>query len=441
MQSLWEKEVILKTFPKLEENKTTDVLIIGGGMVGILCAYFLQHYGVEYCLVEAGRIADGVTGHTTAKLTAQHGLIYREIAERYGAEAAARYYDVNCTALENYRVLCKGISCDWEEKDNYVYSVKNRFGLEREMKVLGRIGAKVSFADTLPLPFATCGAVCFPKQAQFHPLKFIKAVTENLTVYEQTRVTGFGEYIRGKGVRKVFLSGGKTIFAKNIIVATHFPMLNKHGCFFMKLYQHRSYVCALKKAPDLQGMYVDEDKKGFSFRNAGEYLLLGGGGHRTGKKGGSYTEVRGAGERLYPQAEECCRWSAQDCMSLDGIPYIGRYSKGSRGLFVATGFNKWGMTSSMVAAMLLTDILMGKKNEYEALFSPSRPVITTQLAVNLAESLHGLLSFSEKRCPHLGCALKWNEEEHSWDCPCHGSRFGEEGKLLDNPANKNLKKI
>lgn len=439
MKSLWEKEVILDSFPKLEGEHKTDVLIVGGGMAGLLCAYFLQKHGVDYCLAEAGRIAEGVTGHTTAKITSQHGLLYHEIADRYGTEAALRYYSANQAALEVYRTLCHQAACDFEEKDNYVYSVKNRRKLEWEMTVLDRIHVKASFAETLPLPFGTCGAVAFPNQAQFHPLKFLKMITPDLKVYENTKAVAFDAYEKRSGRRKVLFSGGTVVYAKEIIVATHFPMLNKHGSFFMKLYQHRSYVTAWKNAPQMLGMYVDEDNKGFSFRTSGDYLLLGGGGHRTGKKGGSYTELRGAGETFYPQAEEVCRWAAQDCMSLDGIPYIGAYSKGSKHLYAATGFNKWGMTSSMVAAMLLTDLVLGKKNEYEDLFSPSRPMLTGQLAMNLAESVAGLLSFSKKRCPHLGCALKWNNEEHSWDCPCHGSRFSEGGALLDNPANADLK--
>ncbi len=439
MRSLWEKEVSMPSFPRLEGERKTDVLIVGGGLTGVLCAYFLQKYGVDYCLVDAGRIAERVTGHTTAKITSQHGLVYHEIAGRYGTEAAALYHAANQTALENYRVLCKGIDCDWEEKDNYIYSVKNRKKLEREMRALERIHAKTSFAEVLPLPLHTCGAVTFPGQAQFHPLKFLKEITKGLNIYENTKVSAFGACTGAEKMRSVALSGGGTVLTKKIIVATHFPMLNKHGSYFMKLYQHRSYVLALKETPHYPGMYADEDKKGLSFRNAGEYLLLGGGGHRTGKDGGGFTELRGVGEKFFPQATEVCRWAAQDCMSLDGIPYIGQYSKRTKGLFAATGFNKWGMTSSMVAAMLLSDLILEKNNDYEGLFSPSRPMLTGQLTINLAESALGLLSFSKHRCPHLGCALKWNREEHSWDCPCHGSRFSEEGTVLNNPANGNLR--
>lgn len=428
--SLWEKDTELPAFESLNGEKKTEVLIIGGGLAGILCAYFLQKLGVEYCLVEADKIGAGITGHTTAKITAQHGLIYHKIAGKYGLEAAARYLEINRMALENYRVLCKEMQCDFAEKDNFVYSIENREKLEREMKVLERLGADAKFTEVLPLPFPTYGAVSFPKQAQFHPLKFLAGISKNLVIYEHTKVREF----RGK---TVVTDKGK-ITAKQIIVATHFPMLNKHGGYFLKLYQHRSYVLGLKNAPSLEGMYVDEEKKGFSFRNAGDYLLFGGGSHRTGKQGGSYTELRQAAAVYYPQAKEVFHWAAQDCMTLDSLPYIGKYAKGTKGLYVATGFNKWGMTSSMAAAMILSDMLLGKENDNVRVFSPSRGILSGQLFLNLAESTAGLLSFSKKRCPHLGCALKWNREEHSWDCPCHGSRFDADGHLLDNPANGDL---
>ncbi len=208
--------------------------------------------------------------------------------------------------------------------------------------------------------------------------------------------------------------------------------------YFLKLYQHRSYVIGLKGAPKMDGIYVDEDKKGFSFRTAGDLLLLGGGSHRTGRKGGSYTELRRAAALFYPEATETVHWATQDCMSLDSLPYIGPYSKRTDGIYVATGFHKWGMTSAMVAAILLKDFVIERKNEDAKLFSPSRSMLSGQLFLNLAEAAAGMLSFSKKRCPHLGCALKWNEQEHSWDCPCHGSRFCEDGSLLNNPSNSDL---
>ena len=257
-------------------------------------------------------------------------------------------------------------------------------------------------------------------------MKFIAAIAGELRIFERTKVLELGP---GKAV-----TTGGTISADKLIIATHFPVLNKHGGYFLKLYQHRSYVLALKNAPDIQGMYLDEDEKGLSFRNYGDLLLLGGGSHRTGKQGGSWTELERFARHCYPDAQPAARWAAQDCMTLDGVPYIGPYSKRTRGLYVATGFNKWGMTSSMAAAEVLTDLVLNRKNPCTELFSPSRTMLRPQLAVNALESSLGLLTPTVPRCPHMGCALKYNAAEHSWDCPCHGSRFGEDGTLIDNPA-------
>ena len=185
-------------------------------------------------------------------------------------------------------------------------------------------------------------------------------------------------------------------------------------------------------------MYVDEAQTGMSFRNYQNLLLIGGGDHRTGKKGGNWQELTAFASRHYPRAREVYRWAAQDCMTLDAVPYIGQYSKNTPNLYVATGFNKWGMTSAMVSAMILTDCILDRQTPYAEVFSPSRSILHPQLAANAFEATVNLLTISKKRCPHLGCALKWNEQERSWDCPCHGSRFTEDGVLLDNPATGNL---
>lgn len=224
-----------------------------------------------------------------------------------------------------------------------------------------------------------------------------------------------------------------------MIVTTHFPFINKHGSYYLKLFQHRSYVIALEHAQNVEGMYVDECKTGFSFRNYDDLLLLGGGGHRTGKNGGNWNELRRFADENYPNAVEKYHWAAQDCMSLDNIPYIGNYSKHTPNLYTVSGFNKWGMTGAMVAAMLLSNQVCGMKNDFEEVFCPSRSILKQQLFVNAFESAKNLLTPSKKRCPHLGCALKWNPAEHSWDCTCHGSRFDESGRVLDNPANGDLK--
>ena len=257
-------------------------------------------------------------------------------------------------------------------------------------------------------------------------------MAEDLTVYENTPVRSLE---KGYAVT----DHGK-IYAEDMIVATHFPFWNRHGNYFLKLYQQRSYVLALENAPPLGGMYLEERENGLSFRSHSGRLLLGGGGHRTGFPGGGWRELEDFAHAHYPDASVLCRWATQDCMSLDGIPYIGQYSARTPNLYVATGFNKWGMTSAMAAARILSDRISGKDNPYASLFSPSRNMLCPQLWSNAKEAVKHLLTVSPRRCTHMGCALQWNPQEHTWDCPCHGSRFEENGTLIENPATENLKK-
>ena len=427
MESIWRKTAELPHFPPLEGNLKTDVLVIGGGMAGLLCAWRLAQAGVNCTLVEAGRICGGTTGNTTAKLTCQHGLIYDKLIRTFGLERARLYLEGNQAALDCFRQLCQTIDCDFEEQDSFVYSRNSRKKLDKELIALNRLGAQAELAENLPLPFSTAGAVRLRRQAQFHPLKFAAAIAKGLPIFEHTRVL---ELAPGRAV-----TSRGFIQAEAIIAATHFPMLNKHGWYFLKLYQHRSYVLALENAPALDGMYVDEASGGLSFRGWRGRLLLGGGAHRTGKPGGGWEPLERFARRRYPESQVSARWAAQDCMSLDRVPYIGLYSKGTARLYTASGFNKWGMTSSMLSAMLLSDLLLNRNSPYAQIFSPSRSVLRSQLAANALESVMGLLTPTAPRCPHMGCALKYNAAEHSWDCPCHGSRFEEDGTLIENPAN------
>lgn len=431
MESYWKKNVKMPRFEDLRGDLKTDVLIIGGGMAGILCAYFLREAGVDCVIVEADRIGMGITGNTTAKISSQHGLIYADLYRRLGKERASLYLRANEEAIGDYRRLCQGMDCEFEEQNSFVYSLNDAEAIEKEAEALEKIGYSAMIRDRLALPFSIAGAVGFSHQAQFHPLKFLSQIAAPLTIYENTRVK---ELIG----RVAVTDGGARIRAERIVVATHFPFLNKHGSYFLKMYQSRSYVCAFCGADKVDGMYLDASGEGLSFRNAGDLLLIGGGSHRTGKKSAAWRSAEEFAKKHYPDAKCEYRWATQDCMTLDRMPYIGQYSARTQGLYVATGFGKWGMTSSMVSARLLTSLLLGNGSVYESLFSPSRSILHPQLAVNAWEAASHLVSFSTKRCPHMGCALQWNPQERSWDCPCHGSRFDERGRLLDNPATGDL---
>lgn len=431
MESIWQKTAELPHFPTLDKDIKTDVLVIGGGLAGILTALKLREKGVNCIIVEKDRICQRVTGNTTAKITSQHGFCYSKIFKSNGFESAKIYLHANQQALYEYEKLCENIDCDFEKKDNFVYATDGMNLIDEELKTLWKLGFDAEFQDKLPIPVNQIGAIKFKNQAQFNPLKFVKEIAKDLTIYENTFVKKIDD-------TSAITEKSKITF-KKAVIATHFPIINNHGLFFMKMYQYRSYVIALENAPQINGMYVDEYEKGMSFRNYQNLLLLGGGSHKTGKDGGNWAELRKFAKTEYPDAKEIAFWATQDCKTLDHIPYIGPYYKGSKNLFVATGFNKWGMTNSMVSAMILSDLITEKENPYAKVFDPSRSILKPQLLVNGFESIKNLLTPTPKRCPHLGCALKWNKAEHSWDCACHGSRFTEKGKLLENPANGDLK--
>ena len=429
MNSIWAETAATTEFPPLCGDTKTDVLIIGGGIAGILCAYYLQQAGVDYLLTEGQRVGSGITKNTTAKITSQHGLLYQKLRKSAGIERAKMYLDANQLALAKFRDLCSGMDCKFEEKDAFVYSLRDKKAIEDEVAALQALDFPAEYQEAIPLPFHIAGAVKFPKQAQFHPMKFLAQISQGLNIREHT-------FVQELAPRMAITNRGK-ITADHIIVTTHFPIFNKHGAYWLKMYQHRSYAIALEGGPQVDGMYLEETDDGMSFRNYGDLLIVGGGDHKTGKQGGGWPLLRDFASNVYPRTQERFAWATQDCMTLDGLPYIGRYGKSAEGLYVATGFNKWGMTSAMVSAMILTDMILGKQNDFTEVFCPQRSILKPQLLVNGLSAAGNLLTPSRKRCPHMGCALKWNAAQRSWDCPCHGSRFGEDGTLIDNPATGN----
>lgn len=430
MDFLWTKDIESVSFPTINSSLETDVIVIGGGMAGILCAMELQKAGADYVLLEGRKIGRGITKGTTAVLTAQHDTLYQDMIKKFGMEKSKLYLEANLEAVKEFYSLSKKIDCDFEERSSVMYSIDNRSLMEREAEAVKSLGFGAQFTTEINLPVKIAGAVIYPGMAQFHPLKFLYSAAKDLNIYENT----FVRKIEGTDA----ITDRGRIRGKKIIIATHFPFVNSRGLYFMKLYQKRSYVIAYENTHPLDMTVEDIAENGFYMRNYKNLLFIGGGDHRTGKQGGGYKAISDFAEKHFPGSKEKYRWSNQDCVSLDGIPYIGQYSPSLPDVYTACGFNLWGMTTSMYASKILADLAMGKENKYAKVFSPDRSIITTQLFSNLGNTFIDFCIPTTKRCSHLGCALKWNPSEHSWDCPCHGSRFTEIGELIDNPAMKDI---
>lgn len=474
MLSIWQQNCTIPPRQPLPGDRSTEIAVIGAGMAGILIADALQRAGHRVLVVEADRIGSGQTGRTTAKITSQHGLIYGKLIRALGRERASQYARMNRQAVEEYAAVIRsrGIDCDFEVESNYVYG-SDPVALRAEAEAAASLGLPAAYTEDIPKPIPALAAVRFDGQAQFHPLKFLAAVAADLTVYEHTRVQAVDD--------RLLITDRGMVRAEKIVFACHFPIVNFPGLYFARMHQERSYVIALKNVKAPEGMWVSAEKGGYSFRTYGDTLLLGGGGHRTGqnKEGGRYDDLRQKAAAWFPGSREAAHWSAQDCMTPDGAPYIGVFSPNRPDWFVATGFRKWGMTSSMVSALLLRDLMEGKPHPAAAAFDPGRFNVATVLGV-AAEAGHAAAGLGKSvfhipftaadslgpgeagmvrcdgrkaavsrdgdgsfravspRCPHLGCELTWNADEQTWDCPCHGSRFDPCGNLLNDPAQTPL---
>lgn len=476
MKSVWQDESNFNKRAILDKNIETDVLIIGGGIAGILTGYMLKKEGVNSVIIEAGEIGGGNTGRTTAKITLQHELIYHKLIKEYGEEKAKQYAEANKEAIKKYRELIKenNIKCEFQDRPNYLYTVNNVEALEKEYDAEVKLGIDAELVDDIEVPVPVKKALRVNNQGQFNPLMFLSELSKELTIYEHTMAIEVKD--------NVVKTDKNVIVAKAVVIATHYPFINFPGYYFMRMHQERSYVIALENAQQLKGMYLGIDEEGYSFRNYKNLLLLGGGSHRCGDNelGGKYEELRAIARELYPDSKEVYHWSAQDCMPCDNIPFIGQYSNETPNLYVATGFKKWGMTTAMVSAMIITDMIKGRKSEFAEVFSPRRFDISDSMKnimkdgveavkgiaseifhipddelqdilsghggiieydgkkVGVYKDIHGKCYMVSTKCPHLGCELKWNPDELSWDCPCHGSRFDYKGRWLDSPAQRGL---
>lgn len=402
--SIWSDSgrIRMPQYEKLTRIRKADVTIVGGGLCGILCAYFLKEAGVECILLEADRIGRGSVKQAMAQVTSQHGLIYSRLCQTLGEEKAHMYLDANELALRKYRELATFIDCDFEEKSSYIYSKTDRGRIEREVEAANILGMQAEFCATPELPFDTVGAVRFPNQAQMNPVKFLYGLVKDLE--ESDKVTVFERMPVDDWVNGTTWSGIYITIPKNIVCATHFPFYNKVGGYYNKLYQKRTYMLALEDIPRLNGMYADEAERGLILRSYGNMLLAGGGSQRIGKEESNWDNLRKELSLYYPNAKEKAYWAVEDWTSLDGIPYIGPYSEKTPNMYVATGFNGWGMTSAMTAALLITDeILNGVKANgateaypWGEVFCPDRKIIKSQYFTNVKENIKNFLTLKSK---------------------------------------------
>ncbi|WP_404996164.1 FAD-dependent oxidoreductase [Caldifermentibacillus hisashii] len=493
--SYWQDSVQFPAFPSINEDIEVDVAIIGGGITGVTSAYLLTQEGLKVALVEADRLMTGTTGNTTAKLTAQHGLFYDELISHFGEEKARLYYQANKEAMEFAKSLIEKhqIECDLKIEDAYVFTENDETAsqLKKEMKAYEKLGIPGKLVEETALPFKVKQALIMPEQAQFHPLKYSRVLVEVLKqagclIYEQT----VASKIEMGEAPKVLLKDGHTITCKYVLSCSHFPF-HDEGFYFARMYAERSYVVGALVEDDFPGgMYINAEKPTRSIRYTPyqneKLIIISGDHHKTGQGESTdkhYQNLQTYAENTFKVKEFVYRWSAQDYSTLDKVPFIGYLTDSNRNILVATGFRKWGMTHSHVAALLFRDLILDKENPYETLYVPSRfvtdPSVKRVIQTNVDVAKHlvkgklkkptkkvddlkneegaivqvdgkrcgaykdknGKLFLVDSTCTHMGCEIKWNSGEKTWDCPCHGSRFAINGDVVEGPAERPLKQV
>lgn len=492
----WRESLDFPSFSKLEDNLITDVVIVGGGITGITTAYLLTQEGKSVTLLDAGKLLNGTTGHTTAKITAQHDLIYDELINHIGHPQAKLYYQANAEALKFIKetVEKNAINCDLSEEDAYIYTNSDKYTkkIEKEYKAYQKLGIEGELLSDIPLDIPIKKALVMKKQAQFHPLKYLAYLVKELQekgckIYENTVAVDVEE-----GHQPILVTrDGYKITADYVISASHFPFNDTKGLYFSRMYAERSYLIGAKTdKPFPGGMYLSAESPKRSLRytpmNGENLILIAGEKHKTGQGIDTlkhYEALQEFGQETFGLEEITYRWSAQDLTTLDKVPYVGTITPHHPTLLVATGFRKWGMTNGTASAKLLSDIVLERENPYKALYDPSRfnadPSIKEFLKINGDVTKHlikdkfkpgdkeiedlkndegamvrvngqlagayksgdGTINIVDTTCTHLGCEVHWNHGDRTWDCPCHGSRFSVTGEVVEGPAKKPLTKI
>lgn len=496
--SYWVETTPKTNFPNLSEDMNTDVLIIGGGITGIMTAYMLSKSGLNITIVDADRMAMGVTANTTAKITSQHGLLYDYLLNSFDFTTASGYLNSNEDAIYTISEIIKNenIDCDFVRQDSYVYTCdkSNVARIVDEVSAVTSLGLKAEYVTECPLPFKIEAGIKFPSQAQFHPRKYLLSLLpilerRGVNIFENSKVIDIKHV---KDEYEVYINDNK-ITTKYLVMASHYPIKNFPGMYFIKMYQDSSYAIGVELEQEIfDGMYISCDTPTTSFRNImqdnGKKLLIAGGSsHKTGQADvnveDSYINLENYIKSIYPKAKIKYRWMTEDCISLDKIPYIGEFSNFLPNMYVATGYKKWGMTTSHVAAKIISDKILGNENPYENIYTATRlkPIKNSKefgnmlkqsaysLAINklsspiisyeeLENDSGGVVDYKGEKlgiykdkngkmyavvpyCKHLGCELTWNNLEKTWDCPCHGSRYDYTGKIITEPTTESLDSI
>ena len=461
MESIWTKTIHHTHYPALDSDLSVDVAIVGGGLAGILTAYLLKDSGLSIAVLEQGHIGHGKTGHTTAKITSQHGLIYTKLLRQMGRERARQYAATQQKAVCSYRQIIRHeqIDCDFSDRSAYLYSTQSTDLLKRETENALKLGLPASFTMETELPISMAGAVKFDNQAQFHPLKFLYAVADILhpafcRIYEHSQVTK----IKDHTLSVQSSHGSYSVHAERILLTSGYPIKDIPGFYFMRQHQEISYLMALDHAPLPDGMYYCCDPGGYTFRSYDGLLLFGGLGHRTGQlhPGDAYQRLWSIARQWYPESVCVAHWSNEDAMPHDSVPFIGPFSLWMPHIYVATGFQKWGMTGAMTAATILAGQMSGRAVESYDLYRPQR-ISLAGAGPFFTDLGHSVLHLALQKpfaprdrqraidkgfgptCSHLGCTLSWNPADRTWDCPCHGSRYTEDGERIAGPACKCMK--
>lgn len=451
-----------RKFRTLEQNIETDVCVIGGGITGISTAYYLAKEGKKVVVLEKDRIGSKTSGGTTGKITSQHHLFYDYLIHSQNKEFAKKYLKANEQAIENIENIIKteAIDCDFERKSAFVFTqnLDKLQMINTEVAAVKSLGKKANFTNEIEVLGKIEGAIEFENQAQFHPVKYVnglaKSVLENDgEIYENTKAVEYEK--NGDGFVVMAESEGeiRKISCQFVVVATRYPIFNVPGFYFLKMYQELEYGIAIKTDIVLKGMYVSYEVPTISFRdyeeNGQKYILIVGNGHKTGEKteNNGFDVLENFAKTYFPDNEIVYRWNAEDCIGLDKIPYIGEYSEVRENMYVATGFKKWGMTTSNVAANLITDKIMGRENPYENIFNSTRlePIKNHEEMKNMLKEVGESMILprlkgekGKKYCAHLGCEVSWNDVTKTWDCPCHGSRYEQDGSLIEGPSVHDL---